>query len=725
MRLVGFLIEEFRSVRKQLLPAEGLIVLFGQNSAGKTSVLEAVSELLRAVSSGRADPGDHELVMAQGRVMFTLPGAEIAGSPDHMLYQGLLNGEYAGDGAWAGLSPDAARTLSGMRADEAREWLASRYADASDVGARRDREAFAYAMLGSAAVCFVTGLTSVWMRVQAGALAADVIAAARRIAACDGHDDSLWEIADELSRAPFATIADVADPEEIANAYPNVTVLDGNPHLLSAQLRTLLPEIHDRLWQPADALDPDGQPGLNRLIYDWFEVSAKGSGGGYYADTWLEQLSAAGEPMPPAPPDVYGASSDWYRVRHSILAVAAVIEAEANRIAPGFIREQGRIGIELLPVTVWGLEDNRVRVTFTGRDTKPRDLGIVGAGTARWVAAAVELACRRLAQGRQVVTSEDGAVVTDPSVVWDIMEAARGAPLTQERVRLEPVDVPGVYIIDEPEAHLHPAAIVSVRTWLEERAHEQMTVLAATHSPIMLNTNASPGSQILVQPGNGGTELRVLNGPLDDDLISAAGELGISKGELLLMSRLVLFVEGPHDAIILEEWFGRELREAGIRVFAAGGAKNFPELAETTPGRVGAEIIGAMGIKVAILSDKPTQGMSELQRIYDEAKRAGRDIIPPETLSEPDILLYLDENVCREMARHPGFPGWRAAYHDATGASKSRHGWKKRISEEYGLDFTRDGVWRLAAECKARDRIAPELKRAVQTVTAHATGAGI
>lgn len=41
MRLLEVNISEFRSITDQKLKADGLVVLFGPNSAGKTSVLEA------------------------------------------------------------------------------------------------------------------------------------------------------------------------------------------------------------------------------------------------------------------------------------------------------------------------------------------------------------------------------------------------------------------------------------------------------------------------------------------------------------------------------------------------------------------------------------------------------------------------------------------------------------------------------------------------------------
>ena len=88
----------------------------------------------------------------------------------------------------------------------------------------------------------------------------------------------------------------------------------------------------------------------------------------YLVDPWLERRSDSAEPEVAVDFEAYGGAADWYRVRHSIHATAAVIAEEANRVAPGFLRDQGQIGVEVLPVSVWGPEDRRIRVTFTGRD---------------------------------------------------------------------------------------------------------------------------------------------------------------------------------------------------------------------------------------------------------------------------------------------------------------------------------------------------------------------
>ncbi len=160
----------------------------------------------------------------------------------------------------------------------------------------------------------------------------------------------------------------------------------------------------------------------------------------------------------------------------------------------------------------------------------------------------------------------------------------------------------GFYIADEPETHLHPAAVQSVRNWLSRLSETATAVLVATHSPALLDSAARQVHRVLVTREDELTTLRELTGALDQELARVSESLGISAGELLLMTRLVLFVEGPHDQIILEEWFGQDLRAAGVRVYPVHGADNMPGLAES-------EITAALGIRIATLTDgTPVRG---------------------------------------------------------------------------------------------------------------------
>jgi hypothetical protein len=186
------------------------------------------------------------------------------------------------------------------------------------------------------------------------------------------------------------------------------------------------------------------------------------------------------------------------------------------------------------------------------------------------------------------------------------------------------------------------------------------------------------------------------------------------------MTRLALFVEGPHDQIILTEWFAGELRAAGIRVFPVHGVDHVLAL-------VNYEIFGALGIRMAALSDatsiprirsgRPsTRGEHAITRLMREAAAAGIHI-EPFGLSKTDILHYLDDEVCQQAA--PQFPGWEAATTEYADA-RIRGPWKRWVTSRYDLSLTRDNIRTLAAECRRRSKIPTEIALIIDELAAHA-----
>jgi hypothetical protein len=547
-------------------------------------------------------------------------------------------------------------------------------------------------------------------------------AAAHRIAASSGAKDPLRKIAAELDSEDVAHIGYVGggtrQMSKFTQGFPPVTLLDGDHGSLSAELFRALRVVHDQLWH----IEPELIRGGPMALYsaDGFEIGSGPDGHRYVVDPWLEARRDSGEPGIPNMFAPYW-EGDWYRVRHSVLAAARLIEAEANRTAPSFVQELGRIGIEVLPVAVWGAGGHRVRATFTERgDDEPRDLAVVGAGTARWAAAAVRLACRRLELAKQIVLDEAGAPVTGEDARRSVIRHARTEALTQTVVRLEPSDAPGLYIADEPEAHLHPAAVRSVRDWLTQLARSAASVIVATHSPVLLDGSSTMITRVLLQRSGSASHLRLMTGDLGHELAAASEELGITKGELLLLTRLAVFVEGPHDQIILHEWFGEEFRSAGIRVYPVHGVDNLPGLAES-------EITAALGIRIATLSDDTstrrvasdrvrTRGDSAVHRLLREAAQSGLKVRSI-GLDQPDILYYLDTKICQESA--PKFPGWpQAAIERARDGS--RIPWKQWVESQYGLSLSRDSVRDLARECRQQGKIPAELSAAAQTLLDYA-----
>ena len=357
-RLLGVSVAEFRSIRDQRLPLDGLVVLFGPNSAGKTSILEAAVELLRAASAARMDQGVVTDELASGWICFDLPDAAVADTLDARLFEG-----------WGGVAPEIAAFLGGEAAAATRERIGSA-ADGRKPDAAADREILARGVAGILLGLDPAGITWGWtqsdevfVQVDPALIPGEVGQAADRVMAEADPADPLWETALFLREAKIAV---GQDQGALGDAIPPVIVLDVGLGSLSAQLHDSVQVIHDRLWG-----DPAGESGGFTAVE--FGIGASLSDDRFFDDPWLERLSDAGEPVLPGLLHEYGSSSDWYRVRRSILAVAALITKEANRLAPGFLTEQGQITVETLPVSVWEHGKRRLRVTFTGRDGESRD----------------------------------------------------------------------------------------------------------------------------------------------------------------------------------------------------------------------------------------------------------------------------------------------------------------------------------------------------------------
>ncbi len=732
LRLLRVDIEQFRSIDDQWIPAEGLVVLFGANSAGKTSVLEAVEHVITQAGALRADPGADNDPFVMGSVWFQLPAVGAAGSEDARLYGSLLRGEHSKPGLFGGTQypwdwlDDAARgPLADADLDEVISILADALAATGDAGSAEDRQLLARSVFDPGAVYFAADLTNVSLNVRGASLPPDARKAATRIAAKAG-EDRLWKLAHDLVAEGWAHVAWAASGffswEEFAASFPPVIALDGDIESLSAELERAVASVHDLLWDyPLEVVSSDPELGEGETsVGEPYQIGNPSPSVRYAADRWLESRSDDGRAVPPGLFDTYN-QGDWYRIRHSVLAAAEVIAKEANRRAPGFVQDQGTIGIEVLPVSVWGSGRHRVRATFTPFGDDTRDLKVVGAGTARWAAAAIRLAARRLGKGQQVVTDDNGSCAESEDERRRIVTHAYQEPLGQRAVRLEPSDAPAVYIADEPEAHLHPAALRSVTAWLSDLSRTAAMVLVATHSTALLDSPAALIHRVSVEQAGHGTLLRLMTGSLAEELSRVSGTLGITRGELLLLTRLALFVEGPQDEIILNEWFGDDLRAAGIRVFRVHGVDNLP-------GLVTSEIVTALGIRIATLSDDTdpsratslevrTTGEGAVARLLAEAQGA-QVTVHIVGLEQPDILYYLDETICRQIA--PSFPGWSTAVSEW--ASEGRHGpWKRWVKKRYGVPITPGGIRALARECRAQGKIPAEITRKIHGLIAYAS----
>lgn len=215
-----------------------------------------------------------------------------------------------------------------------------------------------------------------------------------------------------------------------------------------------------------------------------------------------------------------------------------------------------------------------------------------------------------------------------------------------------------IRVFDEPEAHLHPAAQQSVAGALEAMRRGGQQLVIASHSAAFLDIP-------------GWTTVHVRNGTVDalsDEPTSArsalARDLGLTRGELLAGINHVLVVEGEHDRLVLDTFWGAELRATRVAVLRMHGTKQLLATAELD------FLERYLDVGVTVMVDHASlarvndttisrnQLTPEEQKLRDlkaELQRQGRtfDVI---ALSRPDIVCYLDEEVVRSL--HKRFSGW-------------------------------------------------------------------
>jgi len=170
----------------------------------------------------------------------------------------------------------------------------------------------------------------------------------------------------------------------------------------------------------------------------------------------------------------------WFRPTVGALAVAPWLQAEltslqerANQLAPTFITERGSIRFTVAPQGASGTGPNTVVGLERPGLAEPIEWSELGAGTRRWVAVSVEAACASL-------PSNPSAGAWSPS------------PL---------------YLIDEPELHLHPVAQRSILGWVESQVAAGAAAVLATHSHVFLDSRANSANLVGVVRVNNETVL--------------------------------------------------------------------------------------------------------------------------------------------------------------------------------------------------------------------------
>jgi hypothetical protein len=356
-------------------------------------------------------------------------------------------------------------------------------------------------------------------------------------------------------------------------------------------------------------------------------------------------------------------------------------------------------------------------------------LASVGSGIARWASYSIRLACQELLDGTIAGDPNTDAMLLEDDFSDDEMSpfvvelperiSYDGATPYDEiaALRILPSKLDVVLLLDEPEAHLHPRAVASIGEWLLDIAPRVASVVVATHHPALFNLRGIGLQKHVVLRSQGTSVVEPWN-PASEELVDQlAHQIGLTAGDLFVMSRFVLFVEGAHDVVILEEFFGDLFRGSMVRLVPLRGAYNISLLATS-------DIVWQMGIPIGVLTDgtnvervmrgEPLNHVEKLvERMLRECKAENRDVAAF-GLDLDDILFYLDDQITATFASET-FPGWSKALtiwqeiDQPADSTASGTKFKKWITKTYGLPLDPDSVRDIAKKCKEAGNIPEEL----------------
>jgi hypothetical protein len=131
-----------------------------------------------------------------------------------------------------------------------------------------------------------------------------------------------------------------------------------------------------------------------------------------------------------------------------------------------------------------------------------------------------------------------------------------------------------VALVDEPESSLHQTGVVGLAKSLRDLASR---VIVATHSPDIIDS-ADQHYHVL-RTKDGGVLVREFElHPLHVRPAHRLNQLGWRQSLPLAYRRNLLFVEGPHDAVVLQGWFGERLSGTRTLMVTLDGTYNWDEL---------------------------------------------------------------------------------------------------------------------------------------------------
>lgn len=296
-----------------------------------------------------------------------------------------------------------------------------------------------------------------------------------------------------------------------------------------------------------------------------------------------------------------------------------------------------------------------------------------------WSADAMALVVRALDVSLAAAAQALMASERDPLLRETTWAATPGLAMLEPRAR--------VRVVDEPEAHLHPAAQRRVAQALEVLRRRGQNIVIASHSEYFLDLPNWQRVHVQVTPE--GATTHVLQRKDLEAGSSFCTQLGLTTGGLLVGTSAVLIVEGLHDDVVLHRLYGVELDGAGVRVLRMHGTDNLLSTVHLD------FLEQFLHVPVHVLTDhtrvdRVLKGRSQsdeearLVELTSRLRRAGRHY-ELHGLRRPDIVAYLNEDAIRRST--PGFPGWSLVLERFSRLPRRRP-FKTWLLDRYDVDLT-------------------------------------
>lgn len=138
-------------------------------------------------------------------------------------------------------------------------------------------------------------------------------------------------------------------------------------------------------------------------------------------------------------------------------------------------------------------------------------------------------------------------------------------------------DASTIYLLDEPDTHLHAGAQIDLLKTLQSFARADNQVILTTHSPFLINSVKPHQLRLLERGTNNCSKIKCLEGNAD---ISAEvlQSIGIENVQLFF-ARTIIIVEGETEYEFITNYylkaFNRSINSDLIKVINVGGIKTY------------------------------------------------------------------------------------------------------------------------------------------------------